>query len=144
MNDIIRAGVESGADEFVRSLPNEYDTLTGRRFEEGTDLSGGQWQKIAIARALYRPSKFIVMDEPTSALDAAAEKAFFESFKDTIGNRGALLISHKLSAVKYADYVYVLEQGEIIEEGTHEDLIRKKGQYAWLFDAQSSAYTTNI
>lgn len=144
MTDIVRAGIESGADSFIRSLPKEYDTLTGRRFDEGTDLSGGQWQKIAIARALYRPSKYIVMDEPTSALDAAAEKAFFESFKDTIGDRGALLISHKLSAVKYADYVYVLEQGEIIEEGTHEDLIRKEGQYAWLFDAQSSAYTTNI
>lgn len=144
INDIIRAGVESGADDFIRSLPNQYDTLTGRRFDEGTDLSGGQWQKIAIARALYRPSKYIVMDEPTSALDAAAEKAFFEGFKDTIGNRGALLISHKLSAVKYADYVYVLEQGQIIEEGTHEELIRKEGQYAWLFDAQSSAYTSTI
>jgi ATP-binding cassette subfamily B protein len=84
------------------------------------------------------------MDEPTSALDAAAEKAFFEGFKDTIGNRGALLISHKLSAVKYADYVYVLEHGQIIEEGSHEDLIRKEGQYAWLFDAQSSAYTTPV
>lgn len=144
MTNIIQAGVESGADDFIRSLPNQYETITGRRFDEGTDLSGGQWQKIAIARALYRPSKYIVMDEPTSALDAAAEKAFFESFKDTIGDRGALLISHKLSAVKYADYVYVLEQGQIIEEGTHEELIRKEGQYAWLFDAQSSAYTTNI
>lgn len=132
--EIMRAGQQAGIHPFIESLEEGYDTLTGRRFDEGIDLSGGQWQKIAIARALYRPSTFIVMDEPTSALDAAAEKTFFEEFKATIGNRGALLISHKLSAVKYADYVYVLDNGSIVEEGIHEDLINKQGQYAWLFD----------
>jgi ATP-binding cassette subfamily B protein len=131
------ASFKSGAQSFIEELPEQYDTFMGRLFDKGSDLSIGQWQKVAIARALFKDSKFIVMDEPTSALDAASEKRFFEEFKDTIGDRGALLISHKISAVKYADYIYVLNAGEIIEKGTHQELIAKKGQYAWLFDADN-------
>lgn len=131
------ASFKSGAQSFIEELPEQYDTFMGRLFDKGSDLSIGQWQKIAIARALFKESKFIVMDEPTSALDAASEKRFFEEFRDTIGDRGALLISHKISAVKYADYIYVLNAGEIIEKGTHQELIAKKGQYAWLFDADN-------
>lgn len=124
---------QSGADEFIEKLPEGYNSVLGRMFDEGIDISIGQWQKVAIARSLYKDTSFIVMDEPTSAMDAVAEKTFFQEFKNAIGDRGALLVSHRMSAVQYADYIYVLNEGELEEEGTHNSLLDKEGLYYWIF-----------
>jgi ATP-binding cassette subfamily B protein len=123
------------ANQFIDHLPLGYDTPMGRLFEGGKDFSIGEWQKIAIARALYRPSDFIFLDEPTSALDAISEQNFFIDLKQSIGQRGALLISHKISAVKHADYIYILHQGKITEQGTHDELIAEGGLYHQLFNS---------
>ncbi|HTH82892.1 MAG TPA: ABC transporter ATP-binding protein [Mucilaginibacter sp.] len=133
-DDIIKAAKSSGANEFVESFPNQYETIMGRIFEDGHEVSIGQWQKLAIARALYSPSKFIILDEATSALDALAEFEFFKIFRKSIGNRGAVVISHRVSAVKHADYIYVMSNGEVSQEGTHAELIAMKGDYATLFN----------
>ncbi len=124
---------QSGAHEFIEKMPNQYKSVLGKMFDEGTDLSLGQWQKVAIARSLYKNTSFIVMDEPTSAMDAVAEKNFFMEFKSAIGDRGALLVSHRMSAVQYADYIYVLNEGELVEEGNHQTLLEKEGLYYWIF-----------
>ncbi len=131
--NIKRYAQQSGADGFIEKLPDAYNSLLGRMFDEGIDISIGQWQKVAIARSLYKDTSFIVMDEPTSAMDAVAEKTFFQEFKNAIGDRGALLVSHRMSAVQYADYIYVLNEGELEEEGTHNSLLDKEGLYYWIF-----------
>ena len=128
------------ANQFVEKLPSGYETKMGRLFEGGKDFSLGEWQKIAIARALYRDSDFVFLDEPTSALDAISEKDFFVQLKESIGKRGALLISHKISAVKHADYIYILNAGKITEEGTHEQLMNMKGLYHELFDSSENIW----
>jgi len=133
-DDIVNAAKNSGAHDFIDKFPNKYDTIMGRIFEDGREVSIGQWQKLAIARALYSHSKFIILDEATSALDAIAEFEFFKTFRKSIGNRGALIISHRISAVKHADYIYVMSNGKVSEEGTHRDLIKMDGDYATLFN----------
>ncbi|HEV2354537.1 MAG TPA: ABC transporter ATP-binding protein, partial [Puia sp.] len=123
----------AGADEFIQRLGSGYATMLGKSFEEGQDLSTGQWQKLAIARALYSPAQIVILDEATSAMDALAEKEFFQSFRQRIGNKAALIISHRVSAVDHADYIYVLSDGRIRQEGTHSVLIKENGDYARLF-----------
>ncbi|KQS32510.1 ABC transporter ATP-binding protein [Pedobacter sp. Leaf194] len=132
--DIVEAAKNSGADKFIDNFPNKYETTMGRIFEDGHEVSIGQWQKLAIARAFYSNSRFIVLDEATSALDATAEKELFDSFRERIGNRAALIISHRQSAVKHADYIYMLVNGTISESGTHEELVSLKGDYYHLFN----------
>ena len=105
----------------------------GKVFEDGHEISIGQWQKLATARALYSPSKFLILDEATSALDAVAENELFNSFRQHIGNRAALIISHRHSAVKHADYIYVLSNGRIQQQGTDEELLAMEGDYSKLF-----------
>jgi len=119
-------------------LPNEYQTLLGRMFDGGVELSIGQWQKIALARAFLRPSRFIILDEPTSAMDPSAEFELFENFRERIGNRAALVISHRLSTIRLADYVYVMDQGSIVEQGTHDQLFEQKGLYLMRFRSKVS------
>jgi ATP-binding cassette subfamily B protein len=131
--DIAKAAAASGANAYIDNFPDQYETIMGRLFENGREISIGQWQKLAIARALYSPSKFIILDEATSALDAKSEKDLFESLRDSIGNRGALIISHRLSAVQHADYIYVMANGQITQAGTHQQLIETEGDYANLF-----------
>lgn len=130
---------KSGADNFIKEFPDGYNTTMGRIFDNGREVSVGQWQKLAIARALYSKSQFIVFDEATSALDAKSEQEIFDDLREHIGNRGILVISHRVSAVKHADYIYVLSEGEISQEGTHEELITASGDYAKLFKSKSSA-----
>jgi ATP-binding cassette subfamily B protein len=136
--DVIEAANNSGANLFIDKFPSGYDSIMGRIFEDGHEVSIGQWQKLAIARAFFSKSRFVVLDEATSALDATAEKELFDSFRERIGNRAALIISHRQSAVKHADYIYVLSNGRIGESGTHTELIALKGVYYNLFNKQTA------
>ncbi|KQR67433.1 ABC transporter ATP-binding protein [Pedobacter sp. Leaf176] len=136
-DDIVEAAKNSGADLFINNFPQQYNTTMGRIFEDGYEVSIGQWQKLAIARAFFSNSRFVILDEATSALDATAEKELFDSFRDRIGNRAALIISHRQSAVKHADYIYVLSNGSIVESGTHQELTDLKRTYYNLFQSDS-------
>lgn len=128
------------ADEVIAALPNGYDQLIGRRFKTGVDLSGGQWQKIAIARAYMRDAQVMILDEPTAALDARSEFEVFQRFKELSDDRTAVLISHRFSSVRMADRILVLEQGRLEASGTHEQLLAQGGRYAELFELQASGY----
>lgn len=127
------AATKSGAHDFIKKFPAGYETIMGRIFEDGHEVSIGQWQKLAIARAFYSNSRFIIFDEATSALDAKSEQEIFELIRQHIGNRGILIISHRLSAVKHADQIYVMAEGKIKQHGTHEELIAVPGEYSKLF-----------
>ncbi|MBB6269806.1 ATP-binding cassette subfamily B protein [Pedobacter cryoconitis] len=130
---IINAAVSAGADEFIKDFPDGYDTILGRLFEDGKEVSIGQWQKLAIARSFYSDANFLIFDEATSAMDAHAEKKLLDSFRTILGNRAAVMISHRHSAIKYADYIYVLSEGEILQKGTDEELLATEGDYSRLF-----------
>lgn len=134
------AAVRAGAASFIDQLSAGYDTRLTRMFDDGQEISIGQWQKIALARAFMRGSPFIILDEPTSALDPGAEFELFENFRERINHRSALVISHRLSTVRMADYIYVLDQGVIREAGTHEELIQQQGIYDELFSQQAHHY----
>ena len=137
---ILSAARKSGADEIARSLPRQYDTRLGRWFEEGQELSGGEWQKVALGRAFMREGEVLVLDEPTAALDAAAEHEVFERFKRLTAGRIAILISHRFSTVRMADRIAVLRRGELLELGTHDELLARDGLYARLFELQARGY----
>src|SRR5690554_4953445 len=128
------------ADEVVDELPGGYDQLIGRRFRTGVDLSGGQWQKIAIARAYMRDAQVMSLDEPTAALDARSEFEVFQRFKELSDQRTAVLISHRFSSVRMADRILVMEQGRVEAAGTHEELMAEGGRYAELFELQAAGY----
>ncbi|HBN52928.1 MAG TPA: ABC transporter ATP-binding protein [Stenotrophomonas sp.] len=128
------------ADEVIESLPGGYAQLIGRRFKSGVDLSGGQWQKIAIARAYMRDAQVMILDEPTAALDARAEFEVFQRFKELSDQRTAVLISHRFSSVRMADRILVLADGRIEASGTHAELIAQGGRYAELFELQAAGY----
>jgi ATP-binding cassette subfamily B protein len=137
---IKEAADRGGATQVIESLPKGYDTMLGRRWEKGAELSGGQWQKIALARAFMRDAEVLVLDEPTSALDAEAEYEVFQRFGELIGDRIAVLISHRFSTVRMADRIVVLSDGKIIELGSHQELIALDGAYARLFNLQAEGY----
>ncbi|MDQ6758267.1 MAG: ABC transporter ATP-binding protein/permease, partial [Acidobacteriota bacterium] len=134
------AARKSGADELIRRLPGGYDQLLGRRFEGGVDLSGGEWQKIALARAYLRDAQLLILDEPTAALDARAEYEVFQHFAELTHGKMALLISHRFSTVRMADRIVVLQGGSVTEQGSHLDLIKLGGRYSELFQLQASSY----
>jgi len=137
---IIAAAQAAGADPVIARLKNGYDSLLGKWFEDGTDLSIGQWQKIALARAFLRQSQILILDEPTSALDAQAEYDLFQQIQRLTEHRAALLISHRFSTVRMADCIYVLADGRIIERGSHAQLMRQDGLYAHMFNLQAHQY----
>jgi ATP-binding cassette, subfamily B, bacterial len=137
---IIAAAHRSGADEVIHQLPQGYDTVLGKLFDQGEELSIGQWQKIALARAFLRSSQLIILDEPTSAMDPKAEYEVFNQFRQLIKDQAAILITHRLSTVKMADCIYVMDQGSIVESGTHDQLMQQRGSYAHLFETQAQNY----
>lgn len=134
------AAEKSGAAGFIAGLPRGYETTLGRWFDEGYQLSGGEWQKVALARAFMRDAEILILDEPTASLDARAEHDIFTRMKDLTLDKITLFISHRFSTVRLADRIFVLEHGTVIEQGTHEELLAQGGTYAELFDLQAAAY----
>jgi ATP-binding cassette subfamily B protein len=137
---IVTAADRGGAIPLIESMPDSYDTMLGRRWEKGLELSGGQWQKIALARAFMRKAEVLVLDEPTSALDAEAEYDVFRRFGELMHGRIAVLISHRFSTVRMADRIAVLSGGNLIELGSHAELMALDGAYARLFNLQAQGY----
>jgi ATP-binding cassette subfamily B protein len=137
---VITAAKAAGAHGFIEGLPKGYDTQLGKEFAEGTDLSLGQWQRMALARAFFRNAPFIILDEPTASLDARAEHELFESIRELTKGRAVLLISHRFSTVRSADRIYVLDSGRIIEHGSHRELMDLGGTYAEMFNLQAASY----
>lgn len=138
--NIEKAAAKAGADTVIASLPDGFDTLLGKYFENGEELSLGEWQKMALSRAFLRNSPLIIMDEPASSLDPNSEYQIFSQFKKLIKGHSALLISHRLSAVRMADRIYVLSDNTIVESGDHDALMNKEGVYADMFIKQSENY----
>ncbi len=137
---IINSAKQSLANLIIEKLPNKYDQMLGRRFHKGVELSGGEWQKIALARAYMRDSQLVILDEPTAALDARAEYEVFQRFSELTKDKAAMLISHRFSTVRMADRILVLDKGQLIEIGSHEELLEKGGRYAELFQLQAMGY----
>jgi len=137
---ISEAARQAGAEEIIHRLRDGYGTMLGKSFENGEELSIGEWQKIALARAFLRQARLIILDEPTSFMDAKAEYEFFERFHLLAKDKSAILISHRLSTVRMVDRIYVLDRGRIVEQGTHEQLVYRGGMYANLFETQAQHY----
>jgi ATP-binding cassette subfamily B protein len=140
---IAQAGARSGADGVVRKLPSGYDTMLGRWFQDGQELSAGEWQRLAMARAFWREARILILDEPSSALDPLAEAALTREFRTLLGGRTALVISHRLSTVQMADRIYVLDGGRIVESGAHAELLVRGGVYSRLYRTQASPYAAD-
>ncbi len=140
LEDIASAAHKSLADEVIAKLPGKFDQMLGRRFESGVDLSGGEWQKLALARAYLRDAQLLVLDEPTAALDARSEYEVFERFAELTAGKMALFISHRFSTVRMADRIVVLADGQIAEDGSHQQLMALGGQYAEMFELQAASY----
>jgi ATP-binding cassette subfamily B protein len=135
------AAVAGKAAPFIEDMPLQYQTQRGKWFKDGRELSGGQWQKIALSRAFMRnDADILVLDEPTAAMDAAAEAEVFEHFRSLMGQRIAIVISHRFSTVRMADQIVVLDQGHIVERGNHEALMKDDGIYSKLFTLQARGY----
>lgn len=139
--DIEKSAVKSGAHNFIKEFDKKYLENLGRTIEkDGKELSGGQWQKIALARAFFKDSKILILDEPTAAIDAKAEYELFKRFKSLTNNKTTILISHRFSTVRMADRIIVMDKGKIVEEGSHKELMEKKGIYHNLFTLQAKGY----
>ena len=140
LDEVVAAARKSKADDVVRKLEAGYEQMLGRRFDGGVDLSGGEWQKVALARAYLRDAQILILDEPTASLDAKSEQQVFRQFAELTQNKLSLLISHRFSTVRMADRIVVLENGRIAEEGHHDQLMARDGRYAQMFDMQASNY----
>lgn len=139
--ELIKAAAhKSLADQLAEKLPGQYQQMLGKRFSQGVELSGGEWQKVALARAYMKDAQLIILDEPTAALDARAEYEVFQRFAELTKGKSAVLISHRFSTVRMADRILFLEKGELLEIGTHQELLTKNGRYAELFNLQAMGY----
>ena len=140
-DQISEAARKGMAEAFVKDLPHKYQTQLGTWFKDGQELSGGQWQKIALSRAFMRSkAEILILDEPTAAIDARAEAEIFAHFGDLTNNRISIIISHRFSTVRMANHIIVLEKAEIMEQGSHQQLLDLDGQYATLFNLQAKGY----
>ena len=137
---VVQAAKQAGVHAAIERLPKGYESLLGKLFDGGHELSIGEWQKVALARAVLRNSQILILDEPTSAMDAKAEAELFERFHELAQGRTAILISHRLSTVKMADRIFVVDRGQVVEQGTHDDLMERHGLYASLFLTQAQHY----
>ena len=137
---VLRAARSSGAHEVIANLPDGYDTQLGRWFADGHNISIGQWQKLALARGFMREAQMLILDEPTSSLDVQSEHEVFEHFRELTANKMAILISHRFTTVRMASNIIVLDDGKVIEQGTHENLMEHRGRYSMLFNMQAEAY----
>lgn len=137
---IVRAARQAQADRFIEELPDRYDNMLGSEYFGGANISLGQWQRIALARAYFRDAPFVILDEPTASLDPKAEAALFRGVRSLFEGRSVLLISHRFASVRDADRIYVLDGGRVIESGSHEDLMRADGKYAEMFRLQAAPY----
>jgi ATP-binding cassette, subfamily B, bacterial len=140
MAAIIASARKSGAHSMIESLPDGYETMLGRWFHGGHELSLGQWQRIALARAFMRDAAILVLDEPTASLDAQTEYEIFRHFQELTEGKMAILISHRFSTVRMADRIVVIQDGRITEAGSHQELLRREGVYARLFTMQAEGY----
>jgi ATP-binding cassette subfamily B protein len=142
-NNIFRirsAAHKSLAEDVIRKLPKGFEQQLGCRFDGGTDLSGGEWQKLALARAYLREAQVLILDEPTASLDAKSEHQVFQRFAELTRGKMAMLISHRFSTVRMADRIFVLQDGRIAEEGPHDQLMQNGGRYAEMFELQAASY----
>ncbi|HEY7616146.1 MAG TPA: ABC transporter ATP-binding protein, partial [Terriglobales bacterium] len=140
-SELLRLAARKGmADHVIARLPMEYDQMLGRRFDGGIDISGGEWQKVALARAYLRDAQVLILDEPTAALDARSEYEVFQRFAELTAGKLALFISHRFSTVRMADRIVVLEDGRITEDGSHTELANLGGRYAEMFEMQAASY----
>lgn len=137
---IVDSAKQSLADILIQKLPGKYEQALGKRFNQGVELSGGEWQKIALARAYMKDAQLLILDEPTASLDARAEYEVFQRFAELTKDKTAVLISHRFSTVRMADRILVLDRGELLEEGSHRELLAKNGRYAELFNLQAMGY----
>ena len=137
---IKKAAHESLADVLAERFPKQYEQWLGRRFNDGVELSGGEWQKVALARAYMKDAQVLILDEPTAALDARAEYEVFQRFAALTHGKSAVLISHRFSTARLADRIMVLEKGTVLEIGTHDQLLAQNGRYAELFKLQAMGY----
>ena len=136
IREIIDSAQMTGVHDTLKKLPKGYETTLGNMFSQSAELSLGEWQKLAMARTFYKKAGFYILDEPTSSLDLQTEEEMFKKFETLTRKNTTLLISHRLSTILLADYIYVLDQGKIVEEGRHEELINQKGMYSDLFESQ--------
>lgn len=144
MEYIKKAIAIAGADKFIQNLPRGYQTILEKEWDEGSELSGGQWQKIAIARAVLKKASILVLDEPSAALDPEAEFEIFQKMKVLMKGKMSILITHRFSNTDIVDYIFMMENGKIIECGTHQDLMKAKNKYYSLYKLQAEAYNDSI
>ncbi|MBI5420986.1 MAG: ABC transporter ATP-binding protein [Parcubacteria group bacterium] len=140
-NRMKEAALQSGAYEFINKYDRNFDQMLSKDFEEGEELSGGQWQKLAIARAFYQQAPVLILDEPTSAIDAESEYEIFQNLEKVYKNKTLIMVSHRFSTVRNASKIVVIEDGKIIESGTHRELLKDDGKYAQMFKIQAKGYT---
>jgi ATP-binding cassette subfamily B protein len=141
---IHEAACEAGADNFIRRLPQGYETLLGRWFAGGTEISVGEWQRVALARAFLRRAPIIILDEPTSAMDSWAEAEWLERFRILAAGRTAILITHRFTTAMCADIIHVMQDGQIVESGNHLQLLAKDGLYAGSWKRQMQSWLDRI
>jgi ATP-binding cassette, subfamily B, bacterial len=137
---ILDAARRAGIDDVLQRLKKGYDSVLSRSLADGEELSIGQWQRLSLARSLYRDAQIIIMDEPTASMDAGAEHEFFDTFRASVGGRTAVVVSHRLTMARLADHIFVFDQGRIAEHGSHDELVSQHGLYAKLFQQQAAPY----